>query len=63
MTDYLTTTEAADRLGCTRHHIALLMRSGRVDGQRFGRYWMVCPDSLARYCAMRGTTRKVGKSG
>jgi len=51
MTEYITTKEAARLSGYSTAHIALLLRTMRVKGQRFGRLWMVSKRSLDEYIA------------
>jgi len=41
MADFITTTEAARRLGVTRQTMATYMRSGRVRGVKLGKGWRI----------------------
>jgi excisionase family DNA binding protein len=41
MADFITTTEAARRLGVTRQTMALYVRSGRVRGVKLGKEWRI----------------------
>lgn len=49
--DWITTTEAAEISGYTRQHVRLLITSGKVKGQRFGREWQVSRSSLLAHAA------------
>ena len=39
--DYLSTEQAANLLGYSRQHIRILIRSGRLEGDRIGKSWVV----------------------
>jgi excisionase family DNA binding protein len=41
MTDFMTTTEAAERLGTTRQTIALYIRQGKIPAVRFGKEYRI----------------------
>ena len=41
MADFITTTEAARRLGVTRQTMATYVRSGRVRGVKLGKEWRI----------------------
>jgi len=55
--DWITTKEAAEISRYTRQHVRLLITSGKVKGQRFGREWQVSKAALLAY------TRKAEKLG
>jgi excisionase family DNA binding protein len=46
MTDYITTTEAAIRLGVSRPLITQMAREGRIAATRIGRDWLIDADGL-----------------
>ncbi|PSQ88262.1 MAG: hypothetical protein BRD45_06905 [Bacteroidetes bacterium QS_8_64_10] len=48
---YMTTKEAACRLGYTTQHTRLLIRQGKLEGSKFGRDWMVVRESVEDYHA------------
>lgn len=41
MADFITTTEAARRLGVTRQTMATYVRSGRIRGVKLGKEWRI----------------------
>lgn len=43
------TTETRKLLGCSRETIIFLLKTGEIDGFKFGRNWRVCLDSVNRY--------------
>jgi excisionase family DNA binding protein len=53
ISEYISTQTAADRAGLTRAHIRRLLERGTLQGQRFGRDWMVYAPALAAYAANR----------
>jgi excisionase family DNA binding protein len=55
----LTVAEVARRLGVHRNSVALMLRSGRLQGFRVGRYWRVQPAELRAF-RLRGGTRVRG---
>jgi excisionase family DNA binding protein len=52
-TDYVSSQDAADRLGYTRQHVRRLIRQKRLDGRKVGRDWIVLASSVERYLAER----------
>lgn len=58
MAAYLTTTEAASRLGISRQRLAVLIRDGRIGSVRFGRVHQVRASDLAKV-----TKLKPGRKG
>lgn len=46
---YLTTIEAAARLGVTRQFVARLCTEGKLAGERFGRDWFIPESALRKY--------------
>lgn len=48
-TQLLTTLEAAEQFQCTVQHIRLLIRTGKVAGQKIGRDWFIDRESLNQY--------------
>jgi excisionase family DNA binding protein len=52
--EYLTTAEAAERLGYTVQHTRRLLRDGALVGRKLGRDWLVSEDSVERH-RVRGT--------
>ncbi len=49
LSNYATTGQAADILGVTRKHIALLLGQGKIKGIKLGHEWLVYIPSLDRY--------------
>jgi len=48
-TQFTTSAAAAERLGYSLQHTRLLLREGKLQGQKFGRDWMVLRESVASY--------------
>jgi excisionase family DNA binding protein len=48
MVDFITTTEAAERLGTTRQTIALYIRQGKIPAVRFGKEYRIPRASFER---------------
>ena len=59
---YITTPEAAERAGLSKNYIALLARTGKLEGFRIGqaREWFIYTDSLEEFLK---TNRKPGPKG
>jgi excisionase family DNA binding protein len=51
ITDFITTTEAAKRLGTTRQTLAGWLRSGRVRGIKIGKEWRIHREDFERLLA------------
>ena len=49
--EYITTREAADRLGYTTQHTRLLIRQGKLEATKFGRDWLVVREAVEEYHA------------
>jgi excisionase family DNA binding protein len=49
--DFITTTEAAQRLGTTRQTIGVWIRSGRVRGIKIGKEWRIHREDFERLLA------------
>lgn len=60
--DYITTPEAAKRADLSTNYIALLARTGKLEGFRIGqaREWFIYTDSLENFLK---TIRKPGPKG
>jgi hypothetical protein len=65
MADWITTTEATQISGFHPDHLRVLVREGRIKGQKWGREWQVSRRSLLVYLRMqesrgerRGRNRK-----
>jgi excisionase family DNA binding protein len=43
---FISTAEAAKRLGCNERHVRVLIGSGDIKAERVGRAYLVLPDSL-----------------
>lgn len=56
----ITTIEAEQRTGLSRNYLALLLRRGKLEGERPARDWFIYVDSLENFLA---TTRKPGPKG
>jgi excisionase family DNA binding protein len=48
-TDLLTTTQAAELTGYHRVHLCRLVASGKVEGEKIGRDWLLSKKSLLAY--------------
>jgi excisionase family DNA binding protein len=46
--DFITTTEAAQRLGITRQTLSLYLRQGKLRGVKFGKEWRIPRNELDR---------------
>lgn len=51
--DYISSHEAANRLQYTVQHTRRLIREGKLNGEKFGRDWMVVRESVERYTVHR----------
>ena len=51
MPEWISVKEAAEYTGYTRSHIRYLLRTGEVDGRRFGRDWFTTKKALDSYLA------------
>ncbi|MFI5258849.1 MAG: hypothetical protein ACHQ01_04480 [Candidatus Limnocylindrales bacterium] len=49
--DLLSLREAAARTGVSASHLRLLVRTGRVEGQRVGSYWITTEAAVRAYLA------------
>jgi excisionase family DNA binding protein len=49
MGDYITTSEAAEIIGCVDSRVRQLLRAGTLDGKRLGRDWLVSRNSAEGY--------------
>ncbi len=49
LADYVTTAEAAERLGMWPKSVRNLLKAGRLHGLKVGRDWLVKKSSLAQY--------------
>jgi excisionase family DNA binding protein len=59
--EYLTVAEAVEFMGCTDGWVRMLLRSGRLEGKRFGeRVWLI-PLAAAKEAKANLTARSVGK--
>jgi hypothetical protein len=56
----ITTIEAEQRTGLSRNYFALLLRRGKLEGERPARDWFIYVDSLENFLA---TNRKPGPKG
>lgn len=54
----MTTAQAAELLGIDRASIARLIRQGKLQGERFGRDWMVYRQSVEDYLKRFGELPK-----
>lgn len=57
MNKYITTSEAAEIIGCVDSRVRQLLREGAIAGERVGRDWLVDKRSAERY---RDSERKRG---
>lgn len=52
-TQFITTAEAAEIIGCTERHVSLLIREGRIEAEPFGgNTWAVKKKSAEEYAAI-----------
>jgi excisionase family DNA binding protein len=51
MADFITTTEAADRLGITRQTLSLYLRQGKLRGVKLGKEWRIPRQEFERLLA------------
>jgi excisionase family DNA binding protein len=51
MTEFISTTEAAERLNTTRQTIALYLRKGRLRGFKLGKDWRINREDFERLLA------------
>jgi excisionase family DNA binding protein len=49
--DFITTTEAARRLGITRQTLSLYLRQGKLRGVKLGKEWRIPRNELERLLA------------
>lgn len=49
MKDYISTTEAAELLGCTDRRVRAALKAGLLAGERIGRDWVVNRKSVQSY--------------
>jgi excisionase family DNA binding protein len=49
LTDYMTTQEAADKLGYHVDHVRRMLREGDLLGQKVGYMWFVSNQSVTEY--------------
>lgn len=47
----ITTAQAAEIIGCSRHHVSLLINQGKLKAERFGNWWMVDRGSAEAYAS------------
>lgn len=55
--DYMSSVEAAERLGYTRQHVGRLIRQHRLEGRKLGRDWLVHRESVEQYMLERENLR------
>jgi excisionase family DNA binding protein len=55
MTDFISTREAARRLGITRQTIATYLREGRLHGVKLGKEWRIPRQEFERLLATAPT--------
>lgn len=58
MTEYVTTSEAAEIIGCVARRVRQLLQAGKLVGKRMGRDWLVDRSSAEAY---RDSARKPGR--
>jgi len=51
----ISTSEAAQQLGCTVQHVRLLIRKGAITGEKLGRDWVAEDDSVKAFALRRYT--------
>lgn len=55
--DFISSKEAARKLGYTRQHVGRLVREGKLAGHKIGRDWMVKETSVKEYAVSRANHR------
>jgi excisionase family DNA binding protein len=58
MDEFMTTAEAAEILGLHPASISRLVKQGKIEGERFGRDWMVSKRSVEDYLKRFGDLQK-----
>jgi excisionase family DNA binding protein len=58
MDEFMTTAEAAEILGLHPASISRLVKQGKIEGERFGRDWMVSKRSVEDYLKRFGDLPK-----
>ena len=46
---HLSTPQAAERLGVTRQHVGMLIRTGELKAQKVGRQWIIDKRSIEAF--------------
>ena len=46
---YLTTSEVAQLLHCSKHQVGYLRQYGLITGTRFGKYWLFDKDEIEEF--------------
>ena len=59
LAEFMTTQEAADRLGFTLQGVSKLIRQNRLSAERFGKSWLVSKKSVHEYL---GKTKGMSKN-
>jgi excisionase family DNA binding protein len=59
---FLTTTEAAARLGVSPTRVRKMLQDGIIRGRRFGRDWLVEKESVLARIAERKKKKEAGSS-
>ncbi len=59
---YLSTEEAAEILGYSRQHVRVLVRKGRLQGDRVGKNWLVSYSSVQEYIMQKRNLSLFGNS-
>ena len=59
---YLSTEEAAEILGYSRQHVRVLVREGRLQGDRIGKNWLVSYSSVQEYLMQKNNMSLFGNS-
>jgi len=60
VTTYVTTAQAAKRLGVSRRRVRQFIKDGRLDAEKPGRDWLISRRSLDSFVKVQ---RKVGRPG
>lgn len=53
----MTTKEAADKIGSNVSYVQRLCMQGKLDAKKFGRDWLIDPESVIQYIAQRKEKR------
>ena len=59
--DFVTAEQAADISGYDEDYVRSLARQGKIQGQKFGKQWMISRNSLETYIKQQKAKKEEGK--